>query len=442
MKWSRYNLLFRSKKFGLMLYNGLTNSLMEVKPGFETELERIRQDPDGYDFSKCFGVFTEMLKNRVLVNEDDERDLVDAMKMRKLAARFDSSTLALTLMVTEDCNFGCPYCYEKHKRAQDMTPETQDRLIEFIKGFLPLRQLAITWFGGEPLMRFDIMASLNERIRALDIPYGSMIVTNGWLLTEEVTAKLRDLRAGEIQVTIEGPPEIHNRKRFHLEHGDSFHVIQANLDRLMLDEQWPGQLRIHYNIDETNADAFAATYDYWMGRYKDGNVHVGRSFVDRNERGARDMGCCFDKEQETQFYINQYRQHGGKGLRYYPRRHQVGCIATKKNGFVVGAEGQLYKCWDEVGRKDREIGSIHTDPKTWNQALIARYLVGVEPFDDPTCQQCFCLPICEECPNIWYRRKYEGQEIDTCANYRDRLPEFLEIHYALSKRRQQAGLGP
>ena len=236
-----------------------------------------------------------------------------------------------------------------------------------------------------------------------------------------------------VQVTIEGPKEIHDRKRFHLEHGGSFDQIQENLDRLMLDRRWKGRLLIHYNVDETNADHLADTHGYWTGRYPDGNIGIGVSYVDRHMRGARDMGCSFDKEREIAFHLEQYRKHDGRGLRYYPRRHSVGCCATKMNAYVVGAEGQLYKCWDDVGKKEMEIGSIHEDSRTWNDRLMARYMTGVEPFDDPVCRKCFYLPVCEECPNIRYRKKYEGQPISACANYKDRLPEFLEIHYELKK---------
>ncbi|MFH1886174.1 MAG: radical SAM protein [Pseudomonadota bacterium] len=434
MKWSRHNLLFRSDKFGLMLYNSLTNRLMTFAPDFEPELDKIREDPAGYDFSGCFGVFTGMMANRVLVDEQAEQDILNAMKMRKLASRFDASEMALTLMVTEDCNFGCPYCYEKNKRRVDMSPETCDRLVEFVRGAAP-RKLFVNWFGGEPLMRFDTMLALNERFLSLGMEYSSFIVTNGWLLNEEVTARLAELSVTGIQVTIEGPAEIHDQKRFHLEQGGSHDVIRDNLDRLMLQEKWPGKLFIHYNVDEANADVLAQTHDHWTERYKGSNVGFGVSFVDRNERGSRDMGCSFDKEQEIAFYLEHYKRHGGKGLRYFPRHHQVGCCATKLLGFVVGAEGQMYKCWDDVGKKEMEVGSLYKDPREWDQPLMARYMVGVEPFDDPACRQCFYLPVCEECPNIWYRRKYLGQKIKTCANYKHHLPEYLEIHHELQGNR-------
>ncbi len=52
MQWSKYNLLFRSEKYGYLLYNTLTNVFVEIDRGTYRELEKIRQSPKTYDFTK------------------------------------------------------------------------------------------------------------------------------------------------------------------------------------------------------------------------------------------------------------------------------------------------------------------------------------------------------------------------------------------------------
>lgn len=142
--WSRFNLLFRSDRFGLMLYNSLSNRVLTISPGFEREIQRIKSNPMGYDFSGCLTVFTNLLHNKIVIGAEEENDLLESRCKRHNKACDDTGRLALTLLVTEDCNFGCPYCYEKNKRPVDMSPETVDRLKEFITSFLPLENLAIT----------------------------------------------------------------------------------------------------------------------------------------------------------------------------------------------------------------------------------------------------------------------------------------------------------
>jgi len=438
--WSKYNRVFRSEKFGLMIYNSLSNRIMVIGAEYEKEIEGIQADPGGYDFSHCPSIFTSMIKNRILLGEKSEQDLIHALKKKRLETRHDRSKLDLTIMVTEDCNFGCPYCYEKNKGPVDMSPDTMDRLIEFIHRFKPLKQMNIVWFGGEPLMRFDRIQELNHRIQALDIPFQSAIITNGWLLTKKVTTALDSLNVTMIQVTIDGPPHIHNKKRFHLDHGDSFDRIQTNLDRLMLEEKWQGLLKLNYVMDKINAPFYGETFDYWTDRYRGCNVQLGANFADSTERGSRDLGCSFDREEEISFYLDQYPSHQGKGLRYFPSKALTGCCATHENAFVVGALGQLYKCWDDVGKKDMEVGSIHKDPTTWNTPPTTRYMAGVDPFDNISCQKCFYLPVCNACPNIQYRRKYKKQDIIACPNLKNHLPKFLEIHYGMKLRKGKFSL--
>jgi uncharacterized protein len=402
---------------------------MTADPEFATHLPEIMKNPDSFDFSQWFQPLSEMLKNRVLLTQEDEDDFMITMKFRKTASRFDSSTMGLTLLVTEKCNFKCPYCFEKINDPADMSDEVIDGLIRFIETFMPLKSIFITWFGGEPLLRPDIIRKVNQRIMDLGVKVSSLIVTNGWLLNDQVIDMLDELNATAIQVTIEGPPEIHNQTRIHKSRGDSFHVIQQNLDRLMLERKWKGSLIIHYNIDDYNADHYAETIEYWKNRYPDGRVLTGKNFVDRDKRGSRDGSCSFSREREIEYYLTQYRKNGGMGLSYYPVRHGFGCIATKRNGFVIGARGQVYKCWHDVGVEDRQIGSVFTPPQKWNWSIISRYMSGVDPFDNPECRECFLLPVCEDCPHIWYRKKYMGQDVSLCARYRENLARFLEIHY-------------
>ena len=77
------------------------------------------------------------------------------------------------------------------------------------------------------------------------------------------------------------------------------------------------------------------------------------------------------------------------------------------------------------------VGSIHN--LSLNTNLLAKYMVGIEQFDDPTCLNCFYLPVCEVCPNLRFRNKLGGEKADICAIYKGSLPEFLEIHYAIKR---------
>lgn len=311
----------------------------------------------------------------------------------------------------------------------DMSSNTVARLKDFITTFLPLEKLDVIWFGGEPLLRFDIVRDLSRWFVEMRIPFSASIVTNGWGLTEEVTRHFEEMRIQQIQVTLDGPPSIHNARRFHLEHGDSHHVIQANLDRLMLKARWRGKLRINYVVDEANANVFDETYDYWSKRYPESDVKLKASFRDKTERGLLCPGS-FSREQEINFSLQQFRRGRQDGLTLLPKRNGTLCLAACRNAFVVGAEGQLYKCLDDVGKKEMEIGCISSSPKKWNTEVVERYRAAGSFHESRKCRACFYLPICTPCPNIQYRAKYLNQKISPCPPFKHRLPELLEIRHA------------
>ena len=75
MKWSKYNLLFKSKKNGYLLYNSITNSFAEIDNETCKELEAIRQNPSVYDFSNCLPLYTQLLKTKVLVQGNEEEEM-------------------------------------------------------------------------------------------------------------------------------------------------------------------------------------------------------------------------------------------------------------------------------------------------------------------------------------------------------------------------------
>ena len=56
-----------------------------------------------------------------------------------------------------------------------------------------------------------------------------------------------------------------------------------------------------------------------------------------------------------------YEKYGIAGLNILPQPQAVGCAATSVNTFVIGPSGELYKCWVDVGRKEKIIGSIYDD---------------------------------------------------------------------------------
>src|SRR5699024_5938565 len=119
---------------------------------------------------------------------------------------------------TLSCNFGCPYCYEEPKSGF-MSEEVQKSILDMITEAAKRRKdISVTWYGGEPLIAKDIIFNMSEKIINIceenDCDYSSYIVTNGYLVTDEIIENFKKYKITGAQITIDGPPEIHNSRRF------------------------------------------------------------------------------------------------------------------------------------------------------------------------------------------------------------------------------------
>ena len=93
------------------------------------------------------------------------------------------------------------------------------QILEFIKNNAKIkRNITISWFGGEPLLKFaDIKRMLHKACQYGD-EYGckitSDITTNGYLLNEQNIREMKQLNVKSIQITIDGDRESHNKRRY------------------------------------------------------------------------------------------------------------------------------------------------------------------------------------------------------------------------------------
>jgi radical SAM protein with 4Fe4S-binding SPASM domain len=95
------------------------------------------------------------------------------------------------LVLTHRCNLNCIYCYQKHKTTKDMTLETAKAIIEtevrHVKASKNKEGVRFRLFGGEPLLRFDLIKELCHWAwdTINDANYDMVITTNGTLLDDD-----------------------------------------------------------------------------------------------------------------------------------------------------------------------------------------------------------------------------------------------------------------
>lgn len=436
MKWSRYSKLFESQRNGWLLFHSASRAFMKV-PDEEVEIIRgIMQDPEGYDYSKIPMLYMRLRALGYLVEDHRDDDLYNIIKMRNLTRRYAGNSLTLTVAVTRACNFDCSYCFEGNRTGKPMTQEVEDKLIRFIKSF-KADTLSIIWYGGEPLLAFDRILSIDKRLKDMDKPYTASMITNGYLMTDDKIAKLNDLHIGYLQITLDGRKETHDGRRYLKNGAPTYDVILDNIDRILA-TNFKGMIHVRVNVDSRNEDEYADVFRMIRKRYaKDfgKRITVYPGFVKGDDHP--DCSCFFEPKAQGEFISRMAREEKITALPLFPQKKGPGCTLNCRNAYVVGPDGELYKCWDDVGLKEKVIGSIDRFDN-WNMALLAEGMEGCSYLDSEECKECFCFPICDGgCHRIRQKNLHTDVKHSSCSYFRDNLEDLLELHYEAKQEQQR-----
>lgn len=419
MIWSRYTYPFR-KEGRYYLYNSLSNSLAEIEEDTFSFIEKGLETCQVGLMEK--ELFEQLCKMKVLVENDD--DEINKVKYINRERRNNNKRLILTINPTLACNFNCPYCFEIAHPDNYMTDEVEDQIIHYVESCKDAKTIDVTWFGGEPLLAFKRIKSLTNRFKNTGMEYTAKIITNGYLLTDDVVKEFNSLSIKFVQVTIDGMPELHDKRRCLKSGKPTFNRIISNIDNMQ--SKYPQiNVSIRVNVDESNEKDFDSLYQFLLNkRYP--NAQVSLAFV-KDLSDCKSCANLCDRNRQASFIKNVQQKYGIGGTFIYPMPDRYECAIRNKNAIVIGPKGEIYKCWNDVGDASKIIGNI--GGKIENETLLLRYLVGADPFEDSECMDCILLPVCGGgCPLSRIQNKFEGRNVNCCPLIKDNLYEFLLAH--------------
>ncbi|MEO0266192.1 MAG: radical SAM protein [candidate division WOR-3 bacterium] len=393
---------------GLLLYNILNQSFVLLEKDYE---EFYRGFPGVYDQK----LLQEFVDAGFLVSDmlDERKYFLRNFKL----SRYYSRKLLFTIVPTTACNFRCSYCFEKGIPFRNMTDEVAERVKSFIKERVDMWKpelVEVTYYGGEPLLYTERIVDLGHFFRELSVKVGFKlkgdIVTNGYMLDLQ-TAKLihSEAKVSSAQITLDGPPKVHDKRRPLHVGGQTFNRIIENI-RDILNSDLDFTIRVRINVDRENIESLEELLSY-LNSIKNEKVEVYFSPV----TGEKDKYCEGDNLFSIKEFAEVYMEKIVPLLLkfdfkfdLYPNISYVFCGGVTPFHYVIDSDGSIKKCFDVVGKDEESIGFV----ENYREEDLRVLMWETMDLLDEECERCKFLPVCGGgCPYFRLRNGYSRCEM-------------------------------
>lgn len=297
----------------------------------------------------------------------------------------NDSTLELTILPTEACNFRCRYCYESFQNGI-MSENIQKRIISFVnKNLRKYTGLSVSWFGGEPLEAIDVIDNLSKHF--IDVCsrqkkiYTAGITTNAYNLDVDMARRLYALRVIYYQITIDGMQSTHDRQRPLANGEPTFNRIVSNLLNIKNNiKNKTITFSIRTNFTKEILNDIDHYIEYFSSHFGDDDRFrfFVRPVMDWGGERVKTMKSSMFESKDAiadiyQSIINVDNRLPMNFEGFFEPGGSV-CYAAKKNAYVIDSRGNVHKCtcnFDEeanskIGEIDSE-GNMRLD--SYKQAL-------------------------------------------------------------------------
>ena len=313
----------------------------------------------------------ELEKAGQLFAEDIYENYIFDFKKRKTVVK------ALCLHIAHDCNLGCKYCFaeegEYHGRRALMSLETGKKALDFlVKNSGSRVNLEVDFFGGEPLMNWDVVKELVLYGRSLEEPnnkkFRFTLTTNGVLLNDEIM-EFANKEMANIVLSIDGRKEVHDKMR----------PFRGGSNLSSYDVIVPKFQKVAESRDQMNY--------YVRGTFTHCNLDFSKDVLHLADLGFKQISVEPVVAKPEDFYAIQdedipvlkeeydklakamlERRKEGKAFNFFHFMIDLEggpCVAKRLSGCGSGTEylavtpwGDLYPCHQFVGNEDFLMGNV------------------------------------------------------------------------------------
>lgn len=342
----------------------------------------------------------ELLSQNVLMSDASITDYNSLSDFFVNQSALSVDTLSFTDALSYQCNFRCVYCMQQntYRDIHPLPPEEKVQMWQDVLTAFGARNLSLTLFGGEPFYDVDYVRRLLDLAAEKEIPFCYIgAVTNGSIVTPEVIDLLNRYNFGTLQITLDGPKEIHNARRVTKNGEDGYSLILNNMEKLMAETSVG--IIINTVLDKQNTKYYRQMVqelterfsDYITGQHPRIFFNVGNECHPYKQSEYTQNNMLRENEQDMYFRsIMDVVDLGACVFSPFPTPR---CIGTSVNELVFAPNGDLYSCISGLGNKEFLV-SRYSEHSMDVSKLVVRQAMMKRPNRISACKTCTNYPLC------------------------------------------------
>ncbi|MCT4564002.1 MAG: thioether cross-link-forming SCIFF peptide maturase [Maledivibacter sp.] len=315
---------------------------------------------------------------------------------------------ALCLHIAHDCNIRCEYCFASQGDFKGdrslMTEEVGKKALDFlIENSGNRRNLEVDFFGGEPLLNFEVVKKLVEygrkREKEANKRFRFTITTNGVLLNDEIIEYINE-NMDNVVLSIDGRKEINDKMRYTINGGGTYDIIIPRIKK-MVDARKDKSYYVRgtftkHNLDFAKDVLHLADLGFKSTSIEPVVAEPGKSY----ELTEEDLPEILEHYEELAREIIR-REEAGKGFNFFHFMidlNQGPCVIKRLTGCGAGSEylaitpeGDIYPCHQFVGNTDFSMGNVLTEFKNRE---IGTNFANAHVYSKEKCRECWAKFYC------------------------------------------------
>ena len=362
-----------------------------------------RDDITESDLDECYAQVVELRESGRLFAPDTFQPMAGKLKQKTAGV-----IKALCLHVAHTCNLNCSYCFASqgkyHGERAVMSLEVGKRALDFlVENSGSRRNLEVDFFGGEPLMNFDVVRDLVAYARSIEGKHGKnfrfTLTTNGLGITDEVI-DFANRECANVVLSLDGRREVHDRYRVDYAGNGSWDRIVPKFQRLVEAREGKNYY-MRGTFTHANPDFLEDIKEMLRLGFNELSMEpVVAAPGDPAELTEEDLPIVLEQYEKLAELMIERRRAGKPFTFYHYMIDLTGgpCIYKRISGCGSGTEymavtpwGDLYPCHQFVGEEKFCLGNIWDGVS--NTAIQCEF-ADCNVYARPDCADCWAKLYC------------------------------------------------